>query len=622
MSNSTVKYTFLESLVSRQTKAEEAMLAELDAGSYTLENPLIKVNPYFISPLSAVILFETGKEVAVTVTVKGKEPEGTITHTFPPAKRHVLPVLGLYPDYDNQVEIRLYRGAAATFTIHTEPLSGNYPKLISMETTPSYMEDNMIFLSPSMSELATAFDYKGDIRWHLNVPTVFDIARLRNGNILMSTDRLVRIPYYLSGLYELTLTGKVITEYSMPGGYHHDKIEMEDGNLLVLSEDLESDTVEDTMVLLDRKTGETLRTWDFKDFLTPGEGKSGSWSAEDWFHCNALWYDKNTNSVTLSGRHIDAMVNIDYDTGKLNWIIGDPETWPEDKQKYFFKPVGDDFDWQYEQHACLITPDGDVMCFDNGHWRSKDPAKYLKNKDNFSRGVRYRINTDDMTIQQIWQYGKERGQHFFSKYICNVEYYGENHYMVHSGGIQYQGEDAMEGFAVMAADDPTIRSKSITVELCEGEKMMELQVEGNYYRAEKLRLYHNGDNLPLGPGKRLGKMGHTKEFDTLITLEPCGEMLPERYETNIIEEDDRFVLKAIFESGQLVMMMLEKDGEEHGYYISTARTPFNALCCGTFIEKDARAVNISVNKTGLSGDYDLRIIVDDKKYDTGIKIHC
>ena len=71
MSNKTVSYTFEESLVSRQAKAEEAMLAEFDAGDYTLEHPLIKLNPYFISPLSAVILFRTEREVAVTVTVKG-----------------------------------------------------------------------------------------------------------------------------------------------------------------------------------------------------------------------------------------------------------------------------------------------------------------------------------------------------------------------------------------------------------------------------------------------------------------------------------------------------------------------------------------------------------------------
>ena len=58
-------------------------------------------------------------------------------------------------------------------------------------------------------------------------------------------------------------------------------------------------------------------------------------------------------------------------------------------------------------------------------------------KNNFSRGVRYRINTKDMTIEQVREYGKDLGAEFFSPYISNVEFYNEGHYMVHSGGIAY-----------------------------------------------------------------------------------------------------------------------------------------------------------------------------------------
>ena len=619
------KYTFTTSLVDRQNEAEKAMLEELRNGNYTLEHPLVKLNPYFINPLAAVVLFKTEEEVAVTVKVLGKEPEGTMKHTFPKAKEHVLPILGLYGGYKNKVEIELYRGAKNTVEIETEPLSEDVPKLIRMETTATYLRDELIFISPALDSLATGFDYQGEVRWHLNIPSVFDLKRTKNGNILIGTHRLLRMPYYMSGIYEMTMVGKIVKEFSIPGGYHHDQFEMEDGNLLILTDDLRSATVEDMCVLVDRNTGEILKTWDYKNFLDPKKvAPSGSWTEEDWFHNNAVWYDKNTNSLTFSGRHIDSMCNIDFETGKLNWIIGDPDQWPEEYQKYFFTPVNDgsEFDWQYEQHANVILPDGDVMCFDNGHFRSKDPAKRIKNKDNFSRGVRYHINTDDMTIRQVWQYGKERGQEFFSQYICNVEFYGEGHYMVHSGGIQYYGEDASEEFAAMMKDDPMVRTRSITVELLDDVKMLELEVEGNFYRAEKLPLYHDQDNLPLGEGVRLGHMGVTKEFDTLIPMEPCGEEIPHIYETAVEEEDDRFTFRATFESGQLVMLMLEKDGEEHGYYISTAKTKFAALCCGTFIEKDARKVSLSVNKAGLKGTYDLRVIVDDKKYDTGIKIEC
>ena len=76
----------------------------------------------------------------------------------------------------------------------------------------------------------------------------------------------------------------------------------------------------------------------------------------------------------------------------------------------------------------------------------------------------YRIDREAMTIEQLWQYGKERGEEFFSSYIGNVEWYGEDHYLVHSGGIQYYGEHASEKPAALLQGDPNVRAESITVE--------------------------------------------------------------------------------------------------------------------------------------------------------------
>lgn len=621
--NSKITYKYEKSLIERQWEAEMQMLAEFEAGSFSPEAPLIKLNPYLISPLTAVLLFTTRERTAVTLRVHGKEAAGDIVHTFPPEKRHILPVLGLYAGWKNTVDIMLYQGTVSTVTIETEELNEEAPSLCYMKTTPEYMKDDFIFVTPSLNALATAFDYAGDIRWHLNIPLIFDMKRLKNGNVLIGTDRVMRMPYYMSGLYEMTMNGKIVKEYRLPGGYHHDQWEMDDGNLLVLTDEEDYETVEDVVALIDRENGQVLKTWDLKNILVPGEGPSGGYTDKDWFHNNALWYDRNTDSITLSGRHVDSIINIDFETGRLNWIMGDPTGWPEDKLKYFFRPVGDGgFDWHYEQHACLITPEGDVMCFDNGHYRSKIKEQYRLNKDSFSRGVRYRINRDEGTAEQVWQYGKERGQEFFSSYIGNVEYYQDGHYMVHSGGIQYYGDVASEKPAALMRGDPNVRAESITVELLRDQVMMELKTTGNFYRAEKMKIYHDQDNLPMGRGQVLGRMGVTPEFDTHIPMEPSGELLPYRYEAGLTEEEDRFTFKAVFEGGQLVMLNLEKEGEEHSYFISTSKNKFTALCCGTFIEKDPRNVTLSVNKAGLSGTYDVRVIVDDQKYETGIRITC
>ncbi len=555
-------YTFQEHLIERQAKAEEELLKELRSGNYTIHNPIVRTNFYFIAPLTAVIAFCTEEETAVTVTVLGKTKEGNITHTFPKTKEHVLPVMGLYPEYTNQVELREYRGDSHVVEIEMEkPDCGNgfvysmdtTPEYMqdncifltnqvelreyrgdshvveiemekpdcgngfvySMDTTPEYMQDNCIFLTPSSGEKASAYDYAGDLRWCLNIKCVFDMKRLKNGHILMGTDRLIQMPYYMSGLYEISLCGKIYKEYKIFGGSHHDAFEMPDGNLLCLTEDLRSDTVEDMCILIDRESGAILKTWDYKDAIQPGLGKSGSWSEKDWFHNNAVWYDENTNSLTFSGRHVDAMINLDFDTGKLNWIIGDPEGWPKEMvDKYFFKPIGNNFGWQYEQHACLITPNGDVMCFDNHHWGSKNKEKFLAAKNNYSRGVRYRINTKEMTIEQVWEYGKDLGAEFFSPYISNVEYYNEGHYMVHSGGIAYNKDGGVS--EALGAYEPMMGGslESITIEVCDNKPMMRLHAKGNYYRAEKMKLYGENEVLELGKGQIVGELGVTKDAST------------------------------------------------------------------------------------------------------------
>ena len=616
-------YSFEEHMIKKQARAEEAMLKELRSGAYTIDNPLVSYNLYLINPLSAVISFYTEEETAVTVTVFGKAKEGNITHTFPRAKEHVLPVVGLYSGFVNRVEVREYRGKVHTVEIEVpDVFEGNSP-VESMDTTPEYLQDDCIFLSPSGAELAVAVDYAGDIRWCLNIKCVFDMKRLKNGHILMGTDRLVQMPYYMSGMYETSACGKIYHEYRLPGGSHHDAFEMPDGSLLCLTEDLTAGTVEDMCVLIDRETGDILKTWDYKNFLEPGLGKSGSWSEKDWFHNNAVWYDEKSHSLTFSGRHMDSIVNIDFETGKLNWILSDPEGWPQEwVDRYFFKPVGTDFEWQYEQHACLITPDGDVMCFDNHHWGSKIKENYRAAKNNYSRGVRYRINTKDMTIEQIWQYGKDRGARFFSPYICNVEYYNEGHYMVHSGGSAYNKDGEISESLGALEQNMGGTLFATTVELCDDRKMLELHTKGNYYRAEKMKLYADQGNLELGEGSVLGEMGITKEFDTDIPAPVSSELIPDRYEARIEDEDDRFTFHAKFEKGQLVMLMLEQGEEKHRYYISTTAVSHKAMCCGTFLESDERVTKTNVNKAGMKGTYEVFVVIDDTKYPCGVSIEC
>ncbi len=617
-----VTHTYSEHLISKQNRIEKEFLAAFETEKPCLDKATVIVNPYETNPLAALILFKTDKKAAATLTIHGKNNiRENIVKTFAEDSSHILPVIGLY-EGETKVSVELSTGEKKVFTIKAQDLPADVCRCRNIMTDIDYFGHDLMFLTPAGENFATAYDYKGNIRWVCTERTMFDIKRLKNGNILTGSGRYSRMPYNSTGLWEMALTGKILKEYRMPGNYHHDQWELESGNIIALTQDFYTDTVEDMLVELDRNTGEVLRKWDFKDFLPQNVGGSGSQDAHDWFHNNALWVCEKTQTITLSGRHQDVIVNFNMADSTLNWIIGDPEGWPQEMQKYFFKPVGDtaNFDWQYEQHACVICPNGDVMAFDNGQWRAKSKEKYIKNRDNFSRGVRYRIDKEKMEIEQVWQFGKEWGQHFFSPYICNVEYYAEGHYLVHSGGIgsiDGYASDALPAFLDAKEDGVDVYSR--TVEEKDGVLRYFIETDGNFYRAERLSIYHDQDNLKLGEGKLLGQLDITPTFDTIPEVEEVMEVVPLFHQLVVAEEEDKLVLTGLFERGSLVMYTFEGP-EDHGYYINTAAVNHLAMCSGAFLEKDDRVIKHSVSKIGLKGKYEIKIIINDKKYQTGVVV--
>lgn len=437
---------------------------------------------------------------------------------------------------------------------------------------------------------------------------------------MVSTERLVNSPYYMSGLYEMDLLGKIYKEISLEGGYHHDYFEMPNGNLLVASNEFYNDsgTVEDVVVEIDIHTGKVVKTFDLKNILNMEDGKSENWTSYDWFHNNSVWYDLESNSITLSGRHQDAIINIDYDTGELNWIIGDSTNWSEEYQKYFFTPIGDDFEWQWSQHAAMITPEGYVFVLDNGNNKSKIKEEYVSASDSYTRGVMYKIDTDQMTIEQIWEYGKERGSEFYSPYISDVDYLGKDHYIVHSGGIVYvDGKNSNEPAGLGGAD----KLESITVELKDNKEIFEIILPTNNYRVEKMSLYTENDNYEKTSAVRIGSLGKTS-----VDEEEVGFVLANKdisdfdRDFSITQEIDRLTISGRFKRGEDVDIIMYQNMKKYVYHISVSKKPYTALCLDIFTEDETEngiVVNKYINKEGLKGKYSIYLRIDDVIYDTG-----
>lgn len=603
------------SLRSEQQELEEGFTSE----GYTLDNPNVIVDPYNNSPLTALVIFETAKKEKVKITIEGEDDLTTYTHQFDKEKVHYIPVYGLYAGKENTVVIEC-GDEKKELKIKTEELPDDFILPTSVKKEESKLTNDLYFFTPSSGGYTCAYDTNGDVRWYLTNAATWKIDRLENGHLLVSTERLVNSPYYLTGLYEMDMLGKIYVEYSLPGGYHHDYYEMPNGNLLVASDDFNSGkgTVEDYIVELDRETGKIVKTIDLKDILNMEDGKSENWVEYDWFHNNSVWYDEKTNSITLSGRHQDAVINIDYDTEKLNWIIGDPTNWSEEYQKYFFKPVGDDFEWQWSQHAAMITPEGYVFIFDNGNNKSKNEDEYVDAEDSYSRGVMYKIDTEKMTIEQVWEYGKERGSEFYSPYISDVDYLDKNHYIVHSGGIVYvDGKNSNQPAGLGGAD----KLVSDTVEVLDDEVIFEIKLPSNNYRVEKMSLYSK-DTFELKIPEAKGSLGETKVDKTRFGFITNAKKIDKEYKNHDIEitnEEDRIEVKGRFKRGTAVKVLLYQNGKIKEYEIPISKKPYTAMCVDIFTEEENKngiVVTKYINKENLSGKYSIYLQINDTIYKT------
>ena len=613
-----------------QQDYEEAFLTEFNEGDYSAENPYFVIDPYHVSPLSGLMMFETSTPSMFKVVILGKTSDANIEFVTPLTTSHYIPIYGLYAGHFNTIKLyeidfsSSHYPTPETLVSEVNVLTDQLPESVLtpsvIDTTYEYFGNDLMMLMPALGTLPVAYDYNGEVRWYLSTSLTWAPTILENGRLLLGTNRVIASPYYTTGLYEIDFLGKIYTEYILPGGYHHDVYEMSNGNLLVGTSDFD-ETVEDVIVEINRQTGEIVKSWDLADYLPELDGMAEMWTTYDWFHNNSVVYDETTDSIILSGRHQDAVISIGYSSNELNWVIGDPTNWGEDfVEEYFFTPLGD-FEWSYAQHSAMVLENGNIFMFDNGNNRSKLREFDVLAEENYSRGVIYNYDMITMTISEEYQFGKELGEDFYSPYISNVDYYVDGNYLIHSGGHSEVNREVLNIPAPLSEDFLDAELNSITIEVLDDEVVYRLEVASNFYRAKRISLYTDETAFNLGPAVTLGNFIVTSESnDNFETVYNFFVTVPENYELNLEKESDRLVISAVFDKHEVVYAVLVNDNERLVYNIPTGSSTYTAMCT-VISDGDNRKVSFYINEEGLSGTYKIYLYVDGKEYNTYQKVN-
>ena len=197
------------------------------------------------------------------------------------------------------------------------------------------------------------------------------------------------------------------------------------------------------------KSGQTLSAEELAKMDTNNQfgDIAGVGPGRNWAHVNSVDYDPSDDSIIISSRHQSALIKIGRDK-KVKWIVGSHEGWKKEFQDKLLTPIDKNgkplkcegskceggFDWTWTQHTAWKIDElskGDIVyvsVFDNGDGRAFVQPEDQNEK--YSRAVVYKIDQKAMTVEQVWEYGKERGHELYSPITSSVEYQADKNSVV------------------------------------------------------------------------------------------------------------------------------------------------------------------------------------------------
>jgi hypothetical protein len=281
---------------------------------------------------------------------------------------------------------------------------------------------------------------------------------------------------------------------------------MENGNFLVLNVELrafenyptsDSDpeaplatavVAGDEVVEFSPSDGAVVNRWSLLDLLDPYrigyDSLGGFWNSvfpefeqgtRDWTHGNAVIHDPTDDSIIVSLRHQDAVVKFSRQTGQIIWILGAHGNWdPAQFGTFLLNPVGDNFLFQFHQHAPEVTDEGTLVLYDNGNYKATPFDPKLAAIDNFSRAVEYSINEDTKEVSQVWEFGEFDDPVRYAPFIGDADTQPlTGNVLITHGGVTTDAE------GIPSDSIPTSKTSVYIIEVTHttpGQKVFELSI--------------------------------------------------------------------------------------------------------------------------------------------------
>lgn len=159
----TIEKNELANILTKQDNMDERIKDASENGDYTFANPCIIVNPYDISPLSAIVIFNTKSYKTINVSINDE-----LIYTVEKTRKHIIPIYGLYANTNNIVTLEM-DGEETNLTVQTSSYnndkSGIKLKDYIGDKTHYFMVGNQLDKTSNMR----GFDKNGNLLYYLDL---------------------------------------------------------------------------------------------------------------------------------------------------------------------------------------------------------------------------------------------------------------------------------------------------------------------------------------------------------------------------------------------------------------------------------------------------------------------
>ena len=473
-----VKYS-LGDQIKYQDKVDKQLSEYIIDTRYTIENPKIVVNPYGLTPLTAIIIFNTQYSTDIKVEINGK-----YFTTMEESTLHSIPIYGMYAGTDNKIKLTDNLNNSYEYTITTESYEGD---LLKIENTSEKLDDSLYFISPNFVENCI-YDKEGNLLWYIKGDYAGDIEYLENGHFYISDPYQgtngIKINY--AGFLEMDYLGKIYKQYITQYGYHHEIVQLDNNKILTTGTNDNSNFLEAVLYTMDLETGKIEKSIDMYEFLhkiSPEWIESLGNNFD--FVLNSIYYDKPTGDVVISCRGIGTIIRFNFETEEIKWMFGDPDYLPDEFDKYLLKVI-DDTKYPYGEHCAFLTKEGYLAFHNNDanqfNMKSQKLSDYI---DKYTTNVKLEIDEEKRTIKTVWEYEADKKE--FSKVGGYLEFLENGNTLINYGwSIK---EEAYKNPDNISIED-TEYLNGVVIELdSENNVLFRASMDGLIYRVSKIRLY-------------------------------------------------------------------------------------------------------------------------------------